>query len=76
MGGGNPLAGRVAKLRAVILGAVTEEDMLAVTKALVKEAKKGSIHHIAELFNRVIGKPIEADLEDRIRELEQLLDTL
>lgn len=65
-GPGNPLAGRVAKLRAALLSAVTENDLRAIAKKLVAKAKTGSIPAIKELLDRTVGRmPIMDDDEDQ-----------
>ena len=55
-GPGNPHAGQVAKLRAVLLDAVTEGDMRAVVLKLVELAKGGDLKAIELLLNRTLGK--------------------
>ena len=55
-GPGNPHAGQVAKLRAVLLDAVTEEDMRTVVGKLVEMAKGGDLKAIELLLNRTLGK--------------------
>ena len=55
-GPGNPYAQKVAKLRAVMLSAVTEKDMRAITKKLVKLASAGDLKAIELLLNRTLGK--------------------
>ena len=42
-GPGNPFARRVAALRKVIINRLTEEDLLAITEALLAKAKEGSV---------------------------------
>lgn len=58
-GPGNPHAGQVAKLRAVLLDAVTEEDMLAVVLKLLELAKGGDVAAVKLLLDRTVGKPLE-----------------
>lgn len=60
-GPGNPYAARVAKLRALILDAVTEGDLKAIVRVLVQQAKAGDIVAARELLNRLIGRPGPAD---------------
>ena len=69
-GPGNPHAAQVGRLRSALLNAVTEEDMRAVVSTLVDQAKAGSVASARVLFDRVLGKPIEADLIARIEALE------
>src|SRR5207253_7977842 len=42
-GPGNPFARQVAALRKVILNRLNEEDLLAITEALLAKAKQGSV---------------------------------
>jgi len=69
-GPGNPHARRVGQLRSMLLQAVTDDDWLAVVAKLIDDAKAGDKAARAELFERVLGKPIEADLIERIEALE------
>jgi hypothetical protein len=59
-GPGNPYAKRVADLRAALLESVTEADIRAVAKALVKRAKAGEVPAIRELLDRLVGKREDA----------------
>jgi len=72
-GTGCPVAARVARLRAALLGAVTPEDLKAVVVALVTRAKTGDLAAIHELLDRLLGKPIEADILERLQDLEDRL---
>ena len=69
-GPGNPFAAQVGKLRAAMYGAVTEADMKAIVSKLVEQAKSGDIPAARVLFGRVFGRPLEADILERIEELE------
>jgi hypothetical protein len=70
---GNPHAKRVGQLRAMLLQAVTDDDWLATVRKLIEDAKAGDKAARSELFERVLGRPIEADLIERIEQLEQAL---
>lgn len=59
-GPGNPHAHRVAKLRSIMLEAVTQKDMREVVKVLIKRAKEGDVAAIRELLDRCVGKPRQA----------------
>lgn len=65
-----PHAAKVSQLRAALLEAVNPEDIRAVIDALVAEAKKGNVAAAREILDRAVGKPIEADLLERLEELE------
>lgn len=72
-GPGNPLSGRVNRLRAALINAVTEEDIQEIIQKLVQLAKQGDIGAAKEVLLRVLGKPIEADLIERLEEIEAKL---
>ena len=64
-GPGNPHAKRVAWLREALLEAVSEDDLRAIARTLVKKAKGGDLPAIRELLNRVIGKsPDDAEASE------------
>ncbi len=70
LGRGNPLAGQAARLRAALFDAVSEADLRAVVAALIAKAKGGDVRAVAELLDRTIGRPTEADLLARLEALE------
>ena len=72
-GPGNPHAKKVGRLRAALLETVTEEDMKAVAAQLVAMARGGNLPAIKELIERTLGRPVEADLLERLEQLEQHL---
>lgn len=69
-GPGNPLAARVAKLRAELLSCVTLADMRAIIRKMVELAKAGDIQAAKLVFDRTLGACIEADLLERLESLE------
>ncbi|HRQ74280.1 MAG TPA: hypothetical protein PLU35_14755 [Phycisphaerales bacterium] len=69
-GPGNPYAKRVGELRAALVEAVSAEDVRAIVGKLVEEAKAGDVRAIRELLDRTLGRPVEADLIERIEALE------
>ena len=73
LGKGNPLAGRAAKIRAMLLRAATKGDVKAIADKLVAGAKGGDLAFIREWLDRVIGKPAQSDLLERIERLEEML---
>lgn len=73
-GPGNPFAARIGKLRSVLIDAVTEEDMRETIRAVVEAARGGDLAAAKLLFDRVLGPPVEADLIERIEEIEEALD--
>lgn len=72
-GPGNPHGRRVGALRAALLDAVTDDDFRAVAAMLVSLAKGGELAAIRELLDRVLGRPVEADLVQRLEEIEAAL---
>jgi len=73
---GNPFARQVARLRSALLSAVTPADVRAIAKGLVVRAKEGDIVAVKELLDRLLGKPLEADVLDKIEQLERILNEL
>lgn len=71
-GKGNPLAGKVAKLRAAMINAVSASDLRDVIRAMIAQAKAGDVAAARELLDRLLGKPVEMDLLERLDELESL----
>ena len=84
LGRGNPHAAQVARLRSVMLSAVSEDDLRAVVGKLVELAKGGDVPAIKLLLDRVLGKVVAieeppvsspertakiAELAERIRRL-------
>src|SRR5882672_12518392 len=75
-GPGNPFARQVAALRKVIINRLTEEDLLAITEALLAKAKEGSVGAAKLLLGYAIGKPASAPDPDRLdgQELKHFKD--
>ncbi len=69
-GPGNPHAQQVAKLRAAMLKAVTPAALNKVALALIAKAQDGDVPAIRELLDRSLGRPVEADLIERLEQLE------
>ncbi len=72
-GPGNPHAAKVGRLRSALLDTVSEQDIADVAAHLVALAKSGDLPAIRELLLRVLGRPVEADLLERIERLESTL---
>jgi len=56
-GPGNPYPRRVAALRRALLDCVTEDDIKAIAKAVIEEAKDGNIAAAKIIFQYTLGKP-------------------
>jgi len=72
-GPGNPYAAQVGRWRVALTASVTEADMEAVVRALVKAAKAGEGWAVRELLDRTLGRPVEADLIERMEAIEAAL---
>ena len=69
-GRSKPHAAKVAELRGELLDAITPDAIRRAVKGLLKEAEAGNVAAARELLDRAVGKPIEADLIERIEALE------
>lgn len=65
-GPGNPHARRVARLRTLLLETVTDDDLRAIVRAMVEQAKRGDLAAIREVLNRLIGRPTDSVDPDRL----------
>lgn len=72
-GPGNPRGATVEKFRHALLGAVTESDISDIARALIEQAKGGDIQAVKELLNRVLGRPTDGDVLERVERLERAL---
>ena len=72
-GPGNPHAKQTGKLRSAMRKAVTEKDMRDVVMKLVELAKSGNVPAAKEVLDRCLGRPVEADLIERLDQVEELL---
>ncbi len=61
-GQGNPHHKRVADLRSALLEAISPEDLRAILKKLIEQAKAGDVAAAKEVLDRIFGRatqPIE-----------------
>lgn len=72
-GPGNPHARQVARFRAALLEAVTDDDLRAIARKLVEESKAGNVSAAGLLLDRLLGKVEAADFADRMESLERAL---
>ena len=72
LGRGNPLAGRAAKIRAVLLRKLTPKAAGEITDKLIALARCGDLAAVRELLDRTIGRPAPADLLERVERLERI----
>jgi hypothetical protein len=69
-GPGNPHAARVGQWRKQLAEALTDTEFGGVIRALVAAAKAGEPWAVREVLDRTLGKPVEADLIERLEALE------
>ncbi|MCK6447907.1 MAG: hypothetical protein L6Q99_16055 [Planctomycetes bacterium] len=73
---GNPHAERVRELRNALLCAVGPDEIRDVVAAFVTRAKAGDVQAIRKVLDRTLGRPTEADLLERLAQLESLVSPL
>jgi hypothetical protein len=73
---GNPFARRVAALRSALLDAITPDDIRAICTKLIEQARAGDIAAARTLFDRTLGRPLEADILARIEALEEEIEVI
>jgi hypothetical protein len=73
---GNPNHRKTAKLRAALLDAVSEDDLLKAAKALMAKALKGDVIAFRELCDRLLGRPSTTDLQERVDRLEEMVEAI
>lgn len=71
---GNPHARHVAQLRAGLMRAVTPSDIQEIITSLVTAAKGGDINAARTVLERTLGKPLEADILERLENLESIIE--
>ena len=81
-GPGNPHARRTAEIRATLIDAVSDADLVAMIHTLIAQAKAGDVAAAREVLDRVLGKakvsvaiegPPEPTAEELQRELAMLV---
>lgn len=60
-----PCAGQMARLRIALLDCVTPEDIVTITRAMIKKAADGSLGAAKLVFSYVLGKPEPASDPNR-----------
>lgn len=72
-GPGNPYTKQIAALREALLAEVKPQDLRAIVRVLVDQAKGGDVQAAREVLLRTLGRPVEADLLERLAALEERL---
>ena len=73
-GHAKPHAAQVSKLRRALLTEVKATDVRAIMRKLIDLAKQGDLNAAREVLERTLGKPLPADVEDRLAQLEDLFE--
>ena len=76
LGRGNPLAGRAAKIRAVLMRKLTDKVVDELADVVLGMARGGDLAAFRELLDRTQGKSVAFDVLQRVQELEERLDAL
>ncbi len=69
-GPGNPFARRTAALRQAMLDAVTPEDLQAIVRQLIQQAREGDVPAARLVFSYTLGKPDKAVDPDTLDQQE------
>lgn len=72
-GPGNPESARSQRRMAVFRGAISDEDIEALARALLEKALAGDIRATEALLSRLLPGSSEAELESRLNEIEKLI---
>ena len=71
-GPGSPFARRVSRLRSLIVQELTDDDLQAIVRRLVADAREGDLSAAKLLLTYAVGKPTEPVCEpDRIEAHER-----
>jgi hypothetical protein len=57
------------------MNAVTEDDLRAIIKTLIREAKGGDMMAIREVLDRCIGKPLPVDRDAALQDEKKIIFT-
>lgn len=73
-GPGNPHGRQVAKLRAALLAAVTDDDIRAIIRKLIERAIAGDVAAGREVLDRVMGKAkVSVEVDDKRPQSPQVI---
>ena len=74
LGKGNPHGRAVNQLRSVLFEVVTPERFRNAVEAVLAKAERGDRRSLAELCDRMLGRPSTSDLVDRVARLEEIIE--
>ncbi len=74
-GPGNPFGGKIEKLRAALINAVTPADFRAIARKWVMLARAGDIHAGEVLMDKTIGKSTPEERSSLLDALKLLAET-
>ncbi len=72
----HPFLNKVIKLKAALYAAVSEGDIIDIAHALVRRAKGGDINAAKEVLQRLLGAPVDYELQEKYERLEELATEL
>jgi hypothetical protein len=70
---GNPHAAKAQKLRNALFQTVSVAKLRRVLNRLIEKAIEGDVSAIKLLLDRLLGRPLAADVEERLQALEERL---
>lgn len=76
IGVGNPFAKRAMAIRAALFRAATPEKIKKACEALMDQAAGGDRFAFAEVMDRLTGKSVPMDFEEKISQLEAMVEKL
>jgi hypothetical protein len=65
-GKGNPFSRRTQRIRAELFRSLEPGAILAAARKIVAKAKAGDLKSFAEILDRTLGRPNDADLRNRL----------
>lgn len=73
IGKGRPIGAKVERLRRALIASVGTDDIREIVSELLTRAKNGDLMAVKIVFERTLGQPVQADLLDRLDQLEESL---
>lgn len=73
IGKGRPIGAKVEQLRRALIKSVGTDDIREIVSVLLTQAKNGDLAAVKIVFERTLGQPVQADLLQRLEELESTI---